>query len=227
MGFNIRALSVPIFFIAYLVLSIVLFVKREKLLNKYDIGYISSFFFASYMLAPVFFIIAAIADPAFIEESDVPVGIYAIYPIIGLVIFFVINREYTLEYKIGKLFAMIGIGICAGYVLIFNIFKFSLFSDSSSSTIRSQTKTPIPNMTTTNDIFRGRINEYGEIYDYGGKLLARINEHGDIYYPNGTYFAHIDSAGDIYDSAGNYLGRIRNGEIQNANWSTVGKINND
>ena len=129
----------------------------------------------------------------------------------------------------GKFFAMLGIGICAGYVFVFKMLKIiHLFeSDSYSPTYSKQTAEPIPNMQRTNDIFRGRINEYGEIRDYGGTLLARINDDGDIFYPNGVFYAHRDYSGDVYDASGKYLGRIKDGEIQNANWAYTGKINND
>lgn len=227
---QIHSLAVFVVIFAFLILSIVLFIRRNKIIAKYDVGYISSFLFSSYMLAPILAMFFLFISPHTDDSSEVPAIIFLIYPIIGLSVFLFIHRGRSLNYKLGKFFAMIGLGICSGYVLIFKILGIIHFFESSSGMSKNITQytDPIPNTKTTYDIFRGRVNEYGEIYDYGGKLLARINSNGDIFYPDGRYYAHKDYAGDVYDASGKYLGRIKeNGEIQNADWGYTGKLNND
>ena len=226
---QIQTLSVPIAFVAFLILSIILFIKRNKIIAKYDVGYISSFLFSSYMLTPVFAMFFTLVSPSKAENLEFPVSVL-IYPIIGLSIFLFVYRGNPFSYKLGKFFAMIGLGICSGYVLVFKLLGIIHLFESSSGNSKSveQFTEPIPNTKTTGDIFRGRVNACGEIYDYGGKLLARINDNGDIFYPNGSYYAHRDYSGDVYDASGKYLGRIKeNGEIQNADWTYTGKLNND
>lgn len=220
---NLKLLIIPIVFIAFIILSIILLIVRKKIIAKYDVGYISSFLFASYMLVPILALMSTIATPANAAKEEIPIALIIIYPIIGLSIFLFANRNTTLKYKIGKFFAMLAIGICGGYIFIFKILGFAAFSSKTSA----KTYQPIPNIQGQGNDFRVRINEYGEIYDYGGNMLGRINENNDIFYPNGNFYAHMDYAGDICDSSGKYLGRIKNGEIQNSNWEYIGRINKD
>lgn len=221
-----HSLFIPILFVSFIILSIISFIKRNKIIAKYDVGYVSSFFFSAYMLMPVFALATMFPTFDALETSELPAGIFFIYPIIGLSIFLFVNRNKPLRFTIGKLFAMIGIGICSGYILLFKFLGIINFLESSPKYERHSN--PIPNTNISNDIFRGRINEYGEIYDYGGKFLGRINDNGDILYPNGEYYAHKDYSGDVYTANGKYLGRIKeDGEIQNAEWVRTGKLNNE
>jgi len=197
------------------------------------VGYISSFFFAAYMLTPIAPLLMALASPESLANSEVPVFVFLIYPIIGLCIFLWVYRGETGAYKVGKFFAMIGIGICAGYILVFKMLKAIHFFESGHTESVSMGNSPVTessparkaqNLYDANGKYRGRINEYGEKYDENGKYQGRINEYGEIYNLDGKYTGRINEYGEKYDANGKYRGRINEyGENYNENGKYTGR----
>lgn len=228
---KIFAYSIPVLLIIVLVLSIILFVNRKKIIAKYNVGYISSFFFAAYMLTPLTLGVPALLSNS--EEAVFSLIMALVYPLIGLIVFMIIYRKQSLQYRLGKFFAMLGIGVCSAFIVVFKMLSFfhhsesdstiSTNTDNSSSTETSQTK-KAQNLYDANGKYRGRINEYGERYDENGKYQGRINEYGEIYNADGKYTGRINEYGEKYDANGKYRGRINeHGENYNENGKYTGR----
>ena len=228
---KIFAYSIPVILIVVLVLSIILFVNRKKIIAKYDVGYISSFFFAAYMLTPLTLGVPALLSNS--EEAEVSPIISLVYPIIGLIIFLIVYRKHSLQYKFGKFFAMLGIGICSAFIVVFKMLSFfhrfedgspeSTSAGNSSNSEASQVK-KAKSLYDANGKYRGRINEYGEKYDENGKYQGRINEYGEIYNADGKYTGRINEYGEKYDSNGKYRGKINEyGENYDENGKYTGR----
>ena len=228
---SIIAYLMPVLLIIILILSIILFVNRKKIIAKYDVGYISSFFFAAYMLSPL-----TLGIPALLSSGDEAVFsliISVIYPLIGLVIFMIIYRKQPLQYKLGKFFAMLGIGICSGFIVVFKMLSFFHHFESDSTTSKNvgnslntgnlQAKTS-QKLYDDNGKCRGYINEYGKKFDENGKYQGQINEYGKIYNANGKYIGRIDEYGKKYDEDGKYRGYItKDGKNYNENGKYTGR----
>lgn len=230
-GLKIIAYSIPALLIIVLVLSIILFVNRKKIIAKYNVGYISSFFFAAYMLTPLTLGIPALLRSS--EEAVFSLIMSLVYPLIGIIIFMIIYRKKPFQYRLGKFFAMLGIGICSAFIIIFKMLSFfhHFKSDSHVSTSVGdlssvemlQAKEP-QDLYDNNGKYRGRINEYGERYDENGKYQGRINEYGEIYNADGKYSGRINEYGEKYDSNGKYRGRINeHGENYDENGKYTGR----
>lgn len=228
----IIAYSIPVLLIIILVLSIILFVKRKKIIAKYNVGYISSFFFTAYMLTPLTLGIPALLGNG--EEATFSLIMSLIYPLIGLIIFMIIYRKQPLQYKLGKFFAMLGIGICSAFILVFKMFSFfhhfesdSTISSNSSNLSSTDTLGNIKkarNLYDANGKYRGNINEYGEKYDENGKFQGHINEYGEVYNAYGKYQGRINEYGEKYDESGKYRGRINEyGENYNEDGKYTGR----
>lgn len=193
---SIFVYSIPVILIATFVLSIVLFVKRKKIIEKYDVGYISSFLFTSYMLCPLIMGIAALMEnndiSALMVNNDeanlakfVALG-SLIYPIIGMIIFMVVYRGKSFKYKCGKFFAMLGIGICAGYIIVFKMLSFFHKYESSPSSTYTPGSTSNTNGRITNQSGQttgyyygdsGRItNQSGQTTGYYDKETGRVTD---------------------------------------------------
>ena len=86
---------IPVILIVVLILTTVLFVKRKEIIEKYNVGYISSFCFAAYMFAPL-----TIGIPMLIfmqeEEKFAILPLLLIYPIVGMIVF-MIMKLLTIE----------------------------------------------------------------------------------------------------------------------------------
>lgn len=191
---SIFVYSIPVILITTFVVSIVLFVKRNKIMAKYNIGYISSFFFASYMICPIIMGVAALL----VNNDEVKFGalVSLIYPIIGIIIFMIVYRGKSFKYKCGKFFAMLGIGICAGYIVVFKMLSFfhqheSNTDSSYTSGSTSNTNGRITNQTgqTTGYYYgdSGRItNQSGQTTGYYDKKTGRVTD------ANGSTVGYVD-----------------------------------
>ena len=238
---SIFVYSIPVILIATFVLSIILFVKRKKIIEKYDVGYISSFLFTSYMLCPLIMGIAALMEnndiSALMANNDeanlakfVALG-SLIYPIIGMIIFMVVYRGKSFKYKCGKFFAMLGIGICAGYIVVFKMLSFFHHYESISSSSYTSSSTSNTSVRVTNRVGQtanyydgnsGRItNQTGQTAGYYDGDSGRItNQSGQT---TGYYYG---DSGRITNQIGQTTGYYdkETGRVTDASGSTVGYV---
>lgn len=201
--------SMPVILIASIILSIVLFIKRNKIIAKYNVGYVSSFLFTSCILSPILMGFAALIDNS--EEAIFSVLLSLIYPIIGLIVFMIAYRGKDFKYKRGKFFAMLGIGICAGYIVVFKMLSFFHHYESSTNTSGSGCN------------INGRITSQsgqttGNYYGNSGRIT---NQSGQTtgYYDKET--------GRVTNASGQTTGYYdkETGRVTNASGSTVGYVN--
>jgi YD repeat-containing protein len=204
---------IPVLLIGYLILSFVLFKNRNKIKEKYQVHYISSFFFAAYMLTPF-----TIAIPALLsannEEIIFPVLMSFIYPIIGLIIFLIVYRKKPMNYKIGKFFGMLGLGICAALIVVFKMLQgIHHYENGRGEKIENYTETPTTKTRCTtgyhyNEVGEniGHTDENGNHYDAFGKLAGHTDENGNHYDAFGKLAGHTDENGNHYNAFGKLVG---------------------
>lgn len=223
--------------ILWLVFSIVLYIKRKYIVKKYNIGYISSFVFTAYMLFPI---LSAFSNMALqVQENGTEnIGITFIYPIVGIIIFFIINSRYTWNYIVGKFFSMLAIGVCSGFFLIFDIIC-SMFSPGGKKTdeFSKENKPTVKNAEEHNKQaveperksrrlydeygkYQGYIDENGRRYDSTGKYQGYVDKDGRRYDSAGKYQGYTDTTGRKYNSAGKYIGYV---DEQGRNYAKSGK----
>ncbi len=206
------------------VLSIILFRNRKKIIEKYKVGYVSSFFFAAYMLCPVFLAIFSLISSQ--SEDTIPPVVIIIYPIIALSVFMYIYRKEPLNYKLGKLFAMLGIGICSAFIFVFKMLTFFHEFESRKPTFSADTITGKSIFSDTGkDI--GYLGVNGEIYNETGKSVGYISSNGELHNETGRVIGHINEFGEIYGEFHNYMGHIdENGYIYNETGTFVYRLGN-
>ena len=226
-------LLLPFVFLIIFVLSIILFVNRKKIVAKYDVGYISSFFFAAYMLTPFTLGIPALFSNS--DEKTFSLIMSLVYPIVGVIVFMLIYRKKPLQYKLGKFFAMIGLGLCSAWIVVFKMLTFfhryesardGVPMMSSGSNVNVSVFSKGKSFYDADGIYRGHMNEAGELYDENSRYQGHINEQGEFYDADGKYASRINECGEIYGSNGEYHGRVNEqGEHYNADGKYIGHSN--
>lgn len=222
--------SMPVLLIVLLVLSIILFVNRKKIIAKYNVDYISSLIFTACMLMPLACILDLLGNG---ENTVLALIISLVYPLTALIVFMIIYRKQPLQYRFGKFFAMLGIGICSAFILVFKMLSFFHHFESSSPVstgTRTSSSTETPQRKKAQKLYdpdgkyRGYINEYGTKYDENGKRQGYIDEHGRTYNPDGKYTGRIDEYGNKYDGDGKYCGRVdEDGRNYNKDGKYIGR----
>ena len=214
---------IPILLIANLILTIILFSKHKKIMEKYEVGYWGSFFFAAYMLSPILLILFGSGAQG--EDRILSIVMPIVYPLVAMAIFMYIYRGKPLRYKVGKFFAMLAIGICAAYLVVFKMlcffhnFESARDATSSGNRINGRSITNADGssggyVTENGQIYgpdgayKGYINESGQIYDDDMKNVGCINANGEIKGAFGESAGHINANGEIYDSMGRSIGHI-------------------
>ena len=206
--------SIPVILIAWLVLSIILFIKKDKIISKYNVGYFSSFFFASYMLTPI-----TVGIPYLFSfnsnKGETIAGLIAsfIFPIIGIIIFNIVYKNKSIEYRIGKFYAMLAIGICACYMLIFEMLRFIHHFENKTTIKSSTSKTNSPlnkphRLYGEHGEYQGYIDANGRRYGEHGEYQGYIDANGRRYGEHGEYQGYIDANGRKYGKHGEYQGYI-------------------
>lgn len=226
---SIFVYSIPVILIATFVLSIVLFVKRNKIIAKYNVGYISSFFFASYMICPIIMGVAALLVNN--DEAKFGALMSLIYPIIGMIIFMVVYRGKSFKYKCGKFFAMLGIGICAGYIVVFKMLSFFHHYESSSGSSYTSASTSNTSARVTN-----RVGQTAHYYDgNSGRITNQTGQTAGYYYGDSgritnqtgqTTGYYYGDSGRITNQSGQTTGYYdkETGRVTDATGSTVGYV---
>lgn len=222
--------SMPVLLIILFVLSIILFVNRKKIIAKYNVGYISSLIFTACMLMPLAYILDSLSNG---ENTVSALIISLVYPLIGLIVFMIIYRKQPLRYRLGKFFAMLGIGICSAFIFVFKMLSFFHHFESSSpvststgnlSSSETTQRKKAQKLYDPDGKYKGYINEYGEKYDENGKHQGYIDEYGRTYNHDGKYTGRIDEHGNKYDQDGKYCGRVdKDGKNYNKDGKYIGR----
>lgn len=195
--------------LSFFVLSIYIIFKSGELKRRYQLSNWKCLLFASFTLTPLTLGIPSLLN---LPEPGAITGVIMcfVYPAISVAIFAYWHKEYTFEYKMGKFFAMLGVGMCVVFVLGFEIIKrFHNAPESDVSDVHSHNSKPFSKAQSfynENGQYHGYINEYGQIYDDTGAYRGYVNETGQRYDENGYYKGYINEYGQNFDETGRYRG---------------------
>lgn len=214
---RILILLLPIVYILYFIMSIVLYNKRKTILEHYNniFGYISSFIFASFMFAPL---PTGMTMYMFENEGKAFAPLTLIYCIPGLIWYFIKRKQCPKTQRAGLFWAMLGMGLCAPMFLVYYcIVGFvkgaSTSSSSGSYSYSSESTSSNNNAHITNS--SGSTSGYyyssnGRLTDQTGNTTGYYNpESGRLTNASGTTIGYVDkNSGRISDEHGRLKGYI-------------------